>query len=384
MANRPCDSRIVCPGQDNPLGNYSYEQPDPFSYLAWEYPITNPHNPIGGPGPNNPPVYFASDCAGLCVSFISQEDANLCAARQAFICSHTPPGGTPPTLFFNTLQTCFLNCGGGSVFIWQTLPGSFVALSQAAADDQAQAYACEQAALHAFCLNDIPNEAETGTEYDATIFANGAARTPVQFSVLSGSLPPGLHLTPEGPLSTFLHGTPTTAGTYTFTIIARDALNVFVTKTYTITVTSTCSAFWTSVAANWTIQTFAPNSFASVAGTLVTVSAYTRNGLDLSGIAEADNGLFVGNPVQTTQFQCTLTVVPIAITNIGPVGQISITVDDFATAAVYLSFTGLPGAPIVLNFTLPVGSRPRVGIQAAVQTPNNGFDSQVAYGVTLG
>ena len=157
-----------------------------------------------------------------------------------------------------------------------------------------------------------------------------------------------------------------------------------VTKNYQIEVTSSCSAFWTSVAGNWTIQTFSPNSFASVVGNVVTVSAYTRNGLDLSGIGEADNGLFVGNPVQTNQFQCTLTVVPIAITNIGPVGQIAITVTDFASPAVYLNYTGLPGAPIVLNFTIPVGARPVVGIQAAVQTPNNGFDSQVAYQVTLG
>jgi len=385
MANFPCDNTIICPCTDNPLGNFSSEAPDPFVYYGFRPVLWNPNNPIGGHRPPAPPIYYAADCAGFCTSTLSQEDADLCAARQAFICSHTPPGGGPPQLFFNQPQSCSLPCGNGSFFVWQVPGGAFVNVSQAAADNQAQAYACQQAALHAFCLNDIPNEAETGTEYDATIFVNGAARTPVHFLLVAGSLPPGLTLTPEGPLSTFLHGTPTTTGTFTFTIEAVDAIGVFVTKQYTITVTSTCSQFWTSIAGNWTFQFQGANSTGSISGNLLIVSAYTKNGIDLFGITIANNGVSPPlNPVLTAQFQCTLTVVPLVITNIGPIGVLQIQIDDANTAAVYFTFTGAPGAPTVFNFTLPVGAKPRVSATVTLQSPVNGFDSQLAYGITLG
>jgi len=239
MANFPCPNSIICDGSDDPFGNFSSEAPDPNVFRRFGYPIFNPSNPIGGPGGGGhlPPVYYAGDCAGVCVSTISQEDADLCAARQAYECSHTPPGDTPPLLFRNGFQLCGVSCGGGSTFFWSVPAGSFLGLTQAQADDQALAYACLQAARHAFCLNDIDGDAAVGTPYAQTIFIqSGHPRQPVTFSIIAGVLPPGLTLTAEGPLSTLLHGTPTAAGDYTFTVLAQDALNIFITKSYTVSV----------------------------------------------------------------------------------------------------------------------------------------------------
>lgn len=56
-----------------------------------------------------------------------------------------------------------------------------------------------------------------GTPYSATLTASGGS-APITFSVTSGALPPDLVLDPSGALT----GTPTTPGTYFFTVTATD------------------------------------------------------------------------------------------------------------------------------------------------------------------
>lgn len=305
MANIPCPNVTICPGSDGPFANFSSEAPDPNIFRRFAYPIVNPNNPIGGDGPRIPPVYFAADCAGVCVSLISQEDADLCAARQAFICSHTPPGGHAPPLFFNVFQLCGVACGGGSNFFWSVPAGSFVALSQAAADEQALAYACLQAALHAFCLNDIDPTAQVGIAYGATIFTQGdSPRQPLTFALLAGTLPPGLSLNPEGPLSTFLAGTPTTAGTFTFTIIATDALGIFVTKAYTILVLQITPA----TLPDGTVGTAYSQQLTLLGGTGAVTFTLTGGTLP-AGLNMSSSGLISGTPTTaaTSNFEVTAT-----------------------------------------------------------------------------
>ena len=387
MANRPCDKAIICPGSDGPLGNFSSEAPDPFSFLSFRYPIVNPNNPIGGDGPRIPQNFFANGCASICVSTISQADADLCAARQAFICSHTPPGGMPPQLFFNTLQTCALACGNGSFFIWQVPPGSFVALNQASADAQAQAYACLQAARFAFCLNDIDPDAETGTPYSSTIFVqSGNPRQPVQFSVIAGSLPPGLHLTPEGPISTLLHGTPTSSGTFTFTILARDALGIIVTKAYTITVTGQiCTDFWTSMAAQ-IIPSCSPPPL-GVCG-----STFGANTAHLSATSGGTNtGAFFPSGAQgaslvptQSALHCSVTVTFASLVNPAQVIYVVQIANADTPFITYLD-TGFVGAALgatIYNFTVPAGVKVLVTISVLVQdlVPIASFDAFVTLG----
>ncbi|MGH9838559.1 MAG: putative Ig domain-containing protein [Blastocatellia bacterium] len=71
---------------------------------------------------------------------------------------------------------------------------------------------------------------KTGMAYSETLTAkNGAA--PYQFSVV-GSLPPGLSLSAGGVLS----GTPTQAGNFSFTVLARDANGCAGSRGYTLTI----------------------------------------------------------------------------------------------------------------------------------------------------
>ncbi len=63
----------------------------------------------------------------------------------------------------------------------------------------------------------VPSVALTGETYNAT-FTNNGRDGPYVYQIASGSLPPGLNLSSAGVLS----GIPTTPGTYSFTLIARD------------------------------------------------------------------------------------------------------------------------------------------------------------------
>ncbi len=71
-----------------------------------------------------------------------------------------------------------------------------------------------------------------GAPYTQVLSASGGT-APYTFSVSSGSLPPGLALSATGQLS----GTPTSAGSFTFTVQASDANGCFGERTYTIAIT---------------------------------------------------------------------------------------------------------------------------------------------------
>jgi len=82
------------------------------------------------------------------------------------------------------------------------------------------------------------NDAVTGASYnDGVIFTGGVQ--PVTFSILSGSLPPGLTFTPQPQFENAVFGgTATTPGTYAFTVQAVDSAIVpqVVTQAYSIKV----------------------------------------------------------------------------------------------------------------------------------------------------
>ena len=67
--------------------------------------------------------------------------------------------------------------------------------------------------------------------YNRVITATGST-APYSYAVTNGALPPGLTLTPGGVLS----GTPTTAGSYTFTVTATDSTGNTGSRQYTLVV----------------------------------------------------------------------------------------------------------------------------------------------------
>jgi Putative Ig domain len=72
-----------------------------------------------------------------------------------------------------------------------------------------------------------------GVAYSESLTASGGTGG-YNFSIASGSLPPGLSLSSGGVIS----GTPTTAGTYTFGVEATDSSGNSNTETFQIVVTA--------------------------------------------------------------------------------------------------------------------------------------------------
>ncbi len=94
----------------------------------------------------------------------------------------------------------------------------------------------------AFTATSPPATGTVSTAYPTYTFA-ASGTTPITFTQASGTLPPGLTLASNGALS----GTPTTPGTYTFTVLASNGINPdATTSTITITITSssTPSPIW--------------------------------------------------------------------------------------------------------------------------------------------
>jgi hypothetical protein len=79
--------------------------------------------------------------------------------------------------------------------------------------------------------------------YSAAVAAVGGT-APYTWSLASGSLPPGLSISPSGTIT----GVPTMAGTFTFTIKATDSVAATATQTLTITVAGGSQGYWLGAA----------------------------------------------------------------------------------------------------------------------------------------
>ena len=217
----------------NPFVNLSSEAPDHDDFIGRRYSIGYP--PLGS-------TWYAVGCIGWCLSSVSQEDADLCAAQQAVLCQSTNwplvepnPQGPPPFLprnrpvFYNNAQVCPFVCPDGSVYNFVVAAGIFASVfNQETADLMAYSYACNKAVANHMCLSALtPVRTCSSALYNGTIIAS-TSNTPVSFEVV-GSLPDGLLLV-QNETTAFIQGTPTTPGDYSFTIRATDSIHQSVDK----------------------------------------------------------------------------------------------------------------------------------------------------------
>lgn len=386
--NRPCSNRDICPGSEFPVTNFSSEAPDIFTFRQLRYPIFPPGDPLGpgggGGGHGDPPIYLAVACQTVCESTISQEDADLCAQRLAQTCLL---GGGGNQVFFNNSQICVLPCGPGSNFFWIVAAGEFTGATQAAADEQAMAYACLKAAQNAFCLSDIPATADIGILYSGDIIETGAAVQPVSFAVVAGTLPDGLNLLPNTDISSEIRGIPTKSGTFNFTIRATDARGVFVQRDYTITIASTCAWFNNLLWTNPPVLLLSP-SFPNSGSASITYPALNQVQLDLQATmvgagqtADADNSATVTCP--TEALTCTVTM-NVKISS--GVNFVDLTIRDADTLVILLDTTVLATPPVgITTFTLtkPAGVI-HLLVEPATQAGQNFVNGQLSVNFQFG
>lgn len=213
---RACPTVVPCTGEDSPILNLSSEAPDPLIFTGIGYtPAVTYRPPVLGDVPG---MAVAQDCYGTAFSVDSQEIADLLAQINAIACQDqargaggspvdpTPiPGGTPGTTPGRPTgkggggggggggaENQRPTEGGGGGTIRQLRPNNAWSCLNAEADPWSTLYTLEGA--------------RPGVNY--------------QFSVTSGSLPPGITLQQVGLSSAHLVGTGTTAGFYSFTIQA--------------------------------------------------------------------------------------------------------------------------------------------------------------------
>ena len=180
--------------------------------------------------------------AGTFYSLNSQNEANLLAFQfacviAASLCPLPPPTGNGPPppappanpYFGNSPQSCTTNCTDGGEFIYTVPAGMFTAESKAAANAIAHSYACQQAAGASACLGPIASEACASEDYLQVITLTMAGT--ITWSVIAGTLPPGLHL-----MSGMISGIPIMGGAYVFTVRAANNLGQSATRTYSISV----------------------------------------------------------------------------------------------------------------------------------------------------
>jgi hypothetical protein len=135
--NIPCPYNAPCIDDASALGNYSTEDPDQLLFRSVYFP-----NEIWDDDFN---IWHA--CMGLCVSTVSQADADLCAQNNAKICERGKQFG-------NTEHTCYRSCYGQAYSF--TIPaGTFWAFTQAQADAQAENWCSDY--LSAFCDSKDPD-----------------------------------------------------------------------------------------------------------------------------------------------------------------------------------------------------------------------------------
>lgn len=250
--NNPCFSRVICEcAEDNPFANLSAEAPDVDRFFALVHFAGDP--PLGD-------SFVQLGCLTVCESTISQADADLCALRQAQQCVWDNPGfggdwRTPPTIqrpngssvqiFSNHVQSCTTACPDGLPFTFTVAAGQILALSQEEADFLAYSYACQKAQEDIICLSIALSKCCQNEFFQTSIVATGGALgASNSWSLISGSLPPGLtfHGGTISGLTLHIDGVPTTTGSYSFSVQVAGPTGQTQTKNFSITVAGITNA----------------------------------------------------------------------------------------------------------------------------------------------
>lgn len=223
--------------EDSPTINLTSEDKDGPTFLASYF--GNGTNPFLG-------TNFRQDGGvGFCTSLVSQSDADICSFRHQLLNqtddpnnndsgNWTDPQGNPYPVYGNQQTAYTVFCPDGTPFVFTVPAGRYVALSQIEANRIAASFARLEANLNRVCLGTLSSNACYNSPYSSGVLVSG--RGPFTFSIFAGGIPPGLGLHQSGPNGLIISGTPTSAGTYTFTLQATNAAGYFMRKDYTIRV----------------------------------------------------------------------------------------------------------------------------------------------------
>jgi large repetitive protein len=233
-----------------------------------------------------------------------------------------PPPGWTHTVYGDTLT----ESGGTAPFAWSVSSGSLPAGISLSADGTLSGTptatgtfsftvevtdANSQSATEATSVSvsagvsatfPAPPGADVGVAYTDTLTAAGGT-TPYTWSVNAGSLPPGITLTSAGVLA----GTPTTAGSYTFTVNVIDANNGIATTSITLVVAPTLALSFPAPPGA-VVSTVYSDTLTATGGTTPYAWSVSVGTLPGGLMLNASTGVLAGTPTTAGTYNFTVLV----------------------------------------------------------------------------
>jgi hypothetical protein len=182
--------------------------------------------------------------------------------------------------------------------------------------------------------------------YSQTITASGGT-SPYSFSLLSGTLPTGLTLASGGALT----GTPTAAGTFSFTVSAADAGTGTGSQAYSVTISAPLDVAQSSLPGG-TAGTGYSQTLTATGGTGSKTWSVSLGSLP-PGLTMSSGGVVSGTPTAAGTFGFTAQVTD----GVGATGTQALSI----TVAIAIAPTSLPGVTIGRSYTrtlTPSGGTP--------------------------
>jgi uncharacterized protein (TIGR03437 family) len=176
-----------------------------------------------------------------------------------------------------------------------------------------------------------------GASYSQALTASGGA-PPFTWAIASGALPLGLTLSASGAIA----GTPTTAGTYTFTVKVTDSASATATQSFSLTIGPPTASIVNSAS-------YAGGSVAP--GEIVTIFGYNMGPGALAG-TQLDSRGYVTTTLAGTQVLFDGVAAPLIYTSAKQVSAIvPYAVSGKTSTQVVVSYQGQNSAPAVMPVT---------------------------------
>ncbi|WP_254064026.1 putative Ig domain-containing protein [Granulicella sp. S190] len=191
-----------------------------------------------------------------------------------------------------------------------------------------------------------PPAGTVGVGYTTTLTASGGV-TPYMWSVISGSLPAGLALSPA---TGVISGTPTTQGTFTFTAQAQDASGTTASANFSIKINAAAATLTLTGLPGATVGVPYTGTIGATGGTppytCAIVAGTLPAGLTLSGC------VISGTPTVAGTTNITVTVTDSGSPVATVTGPVTITVSP---AALTLTVSSLPNGTVGVAYTATIG-----------------------------